>query len=494
MVTTPFNEHDMQSDNNEKVMLEKGIFKAAMRIIRSALDQRINLSAQTALANDILCTAVGLRSASLVDQLFLNQNDVERIQSLFHHASRFNQLDLLCIGADYTYIIHRDLLLRDIQEYLSGSPKSRLQVFINADYRLSQPEIWPENRYRPLEEYVQNTLLPAIKFRIGTWGQAEQIHEVLPVPDTFSMVTLNGWLSGCPVNYVLPVPSNTPANGEDRDPLAQLSNHDGDGDEEEDVQGRNCLGSQDLVVTTVQLEPSEHVEELRDHSMMRFFYPANLAEKVMLSPVLAPATDPENPSEDDSERQEGRDDNDGEYVDASDVEYVSPKANNNAEPTTNKDTTTSTTNASSTATAISTGAAKATATTDSICLSDCSPDCMPGYSPALSSPQQQQQRNQQVPRQQSNSQSRSEHHLQSSTSESSSSSSTVNNIRPRSRRLPNSELFDLDLDYPLPFRNADISAAGRSFLHQLHMRFREQTVWKAWEVGQETVNLPIVFL
>src|SRR5690554_2684206 len=124
------------------------------------------------------------------------------------------------------------------------------------------------------------------------------------------MVTLNGWLSGCPVNYVLPMSSNTPVIREDRDPLVQLDDHDGDGDEEEDLQGRNCLGGQDLVVTTVQLEPSEHVEELRDHSMMRFFYPANLAEKVMVSPVLAPVSDPADSSEGDSERQDGRDDND----------------------------------------------------------------------------------------------------------------------------------------------------------------------------------------
>ena len=32
---------------------------------------------------------VNIRSASLVDQLFLNENDVERIQSIFHHVSPF---------------------------------------------------------------------------------------------------------------------------------------------------------------------------------------------------------------------------------------------------------------------------------------------------------------------------------------------------------------------------------------------------------------------
>ncbi|KAF9182086.1 hypothetical protein BGZ50_005131 [Haplosporangium sp. Z 11] len=460
----------MQSSSDEKIKLEVGMFKAAMRIIRAALGKRINLSAQTALAND-----------------------------------------LLQIGTDYTYIIHRDLLLHDIQGYLSRSSKGRQQVFINADYRLSQPEILTDNRFRPLEEYVQNTLLPAIKVRIGSWDQAEQTHAVLPVPDTFPMVTLNGWLSGCPVNYVLPMPSNTPVHEEDKNPLAQLSIYDRDGDEDEDEQGRNCLGNQDLVVTTVQLEPSEHVEGLKDYSMMRFFYPANLAEKLMLSPVLSPATDLTDSSEDNSERQDGRDDDNDddddndEYVDASDAEYVSSTADNSAGPMTNNDTTanqpslvqspTSPTNASSTATALSTGAAKVMATTDTICPPDCDPDCMPGFFPIRSSPQY--QRNQQVPQQQSNSQSRSEQYLQSSTPEpspSSSSTSIINNIRPRLHRLPSSELFDLDMDYPLPFRNTDISAAGRSFLHQLHMRFREQTVWKAWEVGQETVNLPIVFL
>ncbi|KAF9432165.1 hypothetical protein BGZ76_011179 [Entomortierella beljakovae] len=59
-----------------------------------------------------------------------------------------------------------------------------------------------------------------------------------------------------------------------------------------------------------------------------------------------------------------------------------------------------------------------------------------------------------------------------------------------SPRLPSSESFDRNR--PLPFSNPDICAAGRSFLTHLHSRFQKQTIWKAWEVGQQSVVLPVV--
>lgn len=59
-----------------------------------------------------------------------------------------------------------------------------------------------------------------------------------------------------------------------------------------------------------------------------------------------------------------------------------------------------------------------------------------------------------------------------------------------SPRLPSSKSFDHDR--PLPFSNADICAAGRSFLTQLHNRFLKQTIWKGWQVGQQNVVLPVV--
>jgi hypothetical protein len=36
--------------------------------------------------------------------------------------------------------------------------------------------------------------------------------------------------------------------------------------------------------------------------------------------------------------------------------------------------------------------------------------------------------------------------------------------------------------------------AGRSLLQVLHSRFLRQDVWKTWEVGQQTVTLPVVAL
>ncbi|KAF9580702.1 hypothetical protein BGW38_002534, partial [Lunasporangiospora selenospora] len=62
--------------------------------------------------------------------------------------------------------------------------------------------------------------------------------------------------------------------------------------------------------------------------------------------------------------------------------------------------------------------------------------------------------------------------------------------RSQSPKLPNSDSFDANR--PLPFRNPDICAAGRSFLTQLHARFQNQDIWKTWKVGQQTVVLPVV--
>lgn len=127
------------------------------------------------------------RSAALIEQLSLSPNDIERIQSMFHHVrihtsyyssypaqpsclllsvfstltnltnsfslypspllallpqtTGFNHLDLLKIGSDHVFIIHRQLLRQDIHEYLSESEQGFRRVFINVDYLLPQPEI-----------------------------------------------------------------------------------------------------------------------------------------------------------------------------------------------------------------------------------------------------------------------------------------------------------------------------------------------------------------
>ncbi|KAF9288003.1 hypothetical protein BGZ68_000958 [Mortierella alpina] len=321
--------------------MDKDSFEAAMRIIRLALQDRINHTAQTALANDILCTAAGLRSASLVDQLFLNDNDVARIESIFHHSSRFNQLDLLSIGQDHVFVVHRELLLQDIYDFLSFSPKGLQRVFVNVDYRLPQPEIIPGNRYKPLEDYLREVLLPEIKRRIATWDEAERVSRPLEVPVTLSMVTLVGWLSSYPVNYVHP----TRERQEKRKLEADENNDDDDDDDDQDC-GRNCLANQLLVITSVQLEPSETIHGLKDHLMMSFSYPAELAERFMDRSLLSPESpcSPCEPSDsrfieteafrnlpegDGSERQvddDDDDDDDQEFVDASDAEFTEPEA------------------------------------------------------------------------------------------------------------------------------------------------------------------------
>ncbi|KAF9539083.1 hypothetical protein EC957_005823 [Mortierella hygrophila] len=229
--------------------VDTGCFDAALRLVDFALDGRINHTAQISLANDILCVSTGLRSAALIEQLYLKPNDIERIQSIFHHAARFNHLDLLSIGSDHIFIIHRQLLLQDIHEYLSESEQGLHHVFINVDYLLSQPKILPGRRYEPLDNYLKKYLLPDLEMRIRCWDQAELCFLPLPVPDRandgdtamttatvdttpatseltpctetimtdddtglgLSMVTLSGWLLGYPVNYVLPTTASMKA-------------------------------------------------------------------------------------------------------------------------------------------------------------------------------------------------------------------------------------------------------------------------------------------
>ncbi|KAG0305328.1 hypothetical protein BGZ97_001148, partial [Linnemannia gamsii] len=210
-------------------------FLAASRLVKHIFHDRINHAAQTSLANDILCVAAGLRSAVLIEQLHPNTNDIDRIQSLFHH------LDLLSIGSDHVFVIHRELLLQDIRDYLSGSEHGLRRVFINVDYLLPEPEILPGRRYEPLDKYLRKHLLPYLETRVQCWDQAELHYLPLPAPDCIgddgddtamapvesattaaepttyseietqdatagglSMVTLSGWLLGYPVNYVIP--------------------------------------------------------------------------------------------------------------------------------------------------------------------------------------------------------------------------------------------------------------------------------------------------
>ncbi|KAI7821190.1 hypothetical protein BC939DRAFT_478425 [Gamsiella multidivaricata] len=271
-------------------------FVAAREIIQTALENRINQTAQTSLAN-----AVGLR---------------------------FSQLDLLSIGQDYVFIIHRDLLLRDIHDYLTGSHMGLQRVFVNIDYHLPQPEIMPNNRYRPLEDYVREVLLPEIETRVSCWAQAEEKFRVLAVPENMSLVTLTGWMLSYPINYIVPKRTFRKSNpqelyhkqGSMKDDYTTAYEEDEDEDEDS---GRNCLANQALVVTGVQLEPSEEVEGLGDHLMMSFTYPAKLAERWIDRSVISPEP-PCSPFSDDygQENDEVDSGEDEQFVDASDVEYT----------------------------------------------------------------------------------------------------------------------------------------------------------------------------
>ncbi|KAG0295229.1 hypothetical protein BGZ98_001472 [Dissophora globulifera] len=349
--------------------MDRSYYDDGLTIVRLVLQKRINHAAQISLTNDILCIAAGLRSASLVDQLFLNRNDVDRLQSIFHHSARFNHLDLISIGEDHVFIIHRQLLLQDIHDYLSGSSDGLQRVFVNVDHHLPQPEIMPANRYKALEDYVRYVLLPDVQYRIKSWDQAEQCYKPLAVPNRLSLVTLTGWLLSYPINYVLPGHGRRYSSGSgDREGRCNEDEEDEDQDD-----GRNALANQELVVTRVNLQPSKNVDGLREHCLLSFSYPAELAERSMNRSSEAPPS-PLSPQ-----------------VERSEYQFETT--------------------------------ADATA-------------------------------------------------------------------KPMSARLARSESYDHNR--PLPFNNPDIGAAGRSFLAQLHSRFQKQTIWKAWEVGQQTVVLPVV--
>ncbi|KAI1303532.1 hypothetical protein EDD11_005333 [Mortierella claussenii] len=444
-------------------------YKAALRIVRSALQNRINSAAQASLAHDILCVAIGLRSASLIDQLYLSQNDVERFQSMFHHYEQFQHLDVLSVGLDHIFIIHRELLLQDIRKYLYGSYRGLQRVFVNVDYRLEKPEVMPENRCPELEKYIYEALEPEIHFRIATWDQAEHCHQPLPIPDHVSLVTLTGWILGYPVIYVVPHHNrdqNQHRNhhgilGEDALGKDAENDNDDDGDDD-DNHGRNCLSNQSLVVTRVQLEPTEQCEGLQDFCLLSFSYPMDLAEQWM---KLAEETKPESPCtarSRDNEKEES--DDDDEFVDASNAEF------------TQSDRDTPATLFSTATTRASASLWKNTIRRSSSSLSSSSSDLAPD---SMSSAKLK--------------------HVDDSTTYSPTAAAASTSpdlvaapVLQGNSRSDREERKVYDGQRRLPFSDPDICAAGRAFLHQLHSRFQKQNVWKAWEVGQQTVNLPVV--
>ncbi|KAG0233618.1 hypothetical protein BGX31_004791 [Mortierella sp. GBA43] len=428
--------------NSTDQSLTPGHFKAALRIVRSTLEQRISHDAQTSLANDILCVAAGIR---------------------------FSQLDLLRIGQDHVFIIHRELLLEDIHDYLRRSSKGLQRVFVNVDCRLSQPEVMPKNRYRALDNYIMVEMLPEIQDRIECWSQAERTSRSLPAPSNVSMVTLTGWLLGYPVVYVLPLGGTEQKRLarlaleaaqrkrfqekpqwsfpgqyiEDKDRPNEVYGHD-DEDEDEDVDesedeetgyGRNCLANQSLVVTKVHLEPSKKVEGLRGHCLLSFSYPLELAERWMDrskespdSPCTPLVSSPVETQRD--EEHDLYDDGDDEFVDASDLDAM--ESERDSSPTSVR-------------------------IPDHGASSFSSPPVTPSTLPSLSS--------------------RSGKNGKGLHLSSHAQSSCIS-----------------DRERVSPFNNPDIHAAGRSFLHLLHTRFQNQTIWKTWQVGQQSETPPAVVM
>ncbi|KAF8921669.1 hypothetical protein BGZ58_004037 [Dissophora ornata] len=247
---------------------------------------------------------------------------------------------------------------------------------------------------------------------------------------------------------------------------------DNDEDDEEDC-GRNCLANQLLVVTKVQLEPSDDIDDLTDHCLLSFSYPADLAEQCIdrtnPTPESPVASTPDYDDEDEDEDQE--------FVDASDVEYCESDQECNAAFL----------------------ATLAMTTEDIHVYDDFVPECKPvammanNLDPSASYLKPQPQANGELRIKTSTPYDR----LQDDITPTNASSPS---IQRRQEDLPLHHLSGSDcynkkgrpLPPPVPPRNPDLHAAGRSFLHQLHTRFQKQTVWKAWEVGQQKVILPVV--
>ncbi|KAF9399837.1 hypothetical protein BGX21_005551 [Mortierella sp. AD011] len=430
-------------------------FQDALQLIRTALDDRLNLSAQTTLAN--VLTVKG-----------------------------FHNLGILTVGSnDNNFVIHRELLLQDIQEYLSHNPKSIRRLFIDVNHRLAKPEIIPGNRCLLLEEYVRDILKPEIESRVTSWRRSDFRRKRLPAPSKISNVTLTEWLLSYPIIYVLPktdakvpkqqqqqerYPGSFPYETDNRKYERGDGGGDSDDEEEddEDACGRNCLANRDLVVTNVRLEPNKDFEGLTDHSFISFSYPAHLAEFCQTIEF------PPKPSE----RTRGGiigdgldDDDDDVFVDASDVEHQSRSGSLDI-PTPKK-------------------SLEPDCSPDSVHLSQNNPSVYPSdpYETHHYQPQPQ-------------SNSRATRRILSEEPYSLLIREQLSALKEKLRLLKTVEHASIPVsdssnhvesEFTFP-KSEDVFTAGRSFLLQMHHRFKRQRVFKTWEVDQQTVNLPVVGL
>ncbi|KAG0337022.1 hypothetical protein BG004_007815 [Podila humilis] len=395
-------------------------------------------------------------------------------------TARFNHLDILTIGEDHVFIIHRQLLLQDIHDYLTRSPNGLQRVFVNIDHHLAQPEIMPANRYKALEDYIRHTLLPHIQHRIESWDLAEESYESLAVPHRLSIVTLTGWLLSYPINYVLPGTGRRYSSGTCSGTCSALaydsflptfhaeeSTQECD-DEEDDEQddGRNALANQTLVITSVQLGPNQKIADLREHCFLSFSYPAELAERVASSIAAASSSATSSSSSSASSTFSPS---------APSSPLVSPLSPMPLSRATSSSIQQCDEQGHEFISTPSTTPTPPTQRVDADQQQRTRTDGTKGMPPPTPLPS-----NASSPVSKSGAQGQDRGLSQSS-------EGVASELSPR---LPSSESFDVNR--PLPFSNPDICAAGRSFLTVLHARFQQQKIWTTWQVGQESVTLPVV--
>jgi hypothetical protein len=330
------------------------------------------------------------------------------------------------------------------------------------------------------------------------------------------MITLTGWLLGYPVVYVFPLKSASrkrstqlrldAAGREDWfqeqkqwDVPGEYLDDETEPEDNDDDSSLNCLANQILVVTKVHLEPSSKVEGLSNHCLTSFSYPFELAERWIdrtkvspQSPCITPLM-PHSPTNDHRDKRDEGVEEESSYnhgsddiADASDLEYPpSPETlllNVKPAPMTSEVVHTLDGNM------------------DSIVSASLPPN--PSHPYSQSQPQ--------------GFSGRRLHETSFISSPSPSSRSTPSSMSSpqlltpsrapllkRRMRKGEKRLYpvgylqspsDIDKGQMTPFNNPDIHAAGRSFLHQLHIRFQNQTIWKTWQVGQQPITLSVVHM
>ncbi|KAF9164339.1 hypothetical protein DFQ26_001585 [Actinomortierella ambigua] len=355
--------------------------------------------------------------------------------------------------------VHRALLMQDIQDYLSGSNRYLLRVFVNVDYRLSKPAMIPGNRCVPLEDYVAHVLRPEIELRIQTWDEAEYQRPPLPVPRNVSLVTLTGWMLTYPIIYVIPKSRRRTIakayHSDDGDHSEEVD--DEEEDEDNDLLGRNCLANYPLVVTRISLEPNSEIAGLQEHAFMSFSFPADLDP-----PGNAECDDgchrgSRPPSQDFSSLPPARTSSDGRH----------PLRTNS---TSTQDSIMSAESTSSPLTITSADSERFYPDDDDIESAVLSPRPTNGSHVLIPQPP---------------------------AASAAAAAADAPRMNDKKEQIAPTKTDRADQqaeqqEEAVEEQEVCVFAAGRSFLHQLHVRFQQQKLWTNWQVGQETVTLPVV--